>query len=127
MVHPYNSPSILEPGFMFRLAVMADTDTVTLGFMAWDSVSMATTIWPVRRDTLWKGTTGARRTLLTVPAAEACWWWAERAVLGVLEGALVLLVGDERGEGEEEEDKEEEQGALTEPSVAQKLGRTLVM
>jgi len=69
-----NSPSILGPGFMFRLAVMADTDAVTLGFMGWASVSMATTIWPVRRLTLWKGTTGAQRTLLGVPVVGA-WWW----------------------------------------------------
>ena len=120
----YNSPSILGPGFMFRLAVMADTDTVTLGFMGWASVSMATTIWPVRRDILWKGTTGARRTLLAVPAAGACW----RGAPGVLGGTLVLLAGDESGEGaEEEEDKEEDKGGLSELSLGQKSGRTLVM
>ena len=39
---------------MFRLPVMADTDTVTPGLAGWASVSMTTIIWVVRRATLWK-------------------------------------------------------------------------
>ena len=47
-------PSSLGPVFTFRLPVMADTDTVTLGRAGWASVSMTTIIWVVRRATLWK-------------------------------------------------------------------------
>ncbi len=62
-------PSILGPDFMFRLPVMADTITVTLGLIGWASVSMTTTIWAVWRETLWKDSARAL-TLLALPRAE---------------------------------------------------------
>lgn len=72
----FYSPSILGPDFMFRLPVMADTVTVTLGLTGWASVSMTTTIWAVWRETLLKDRAlalGAPRALalLDLPRAKA--------------------------------------------------------
>ena len=66
----FYSPSILGPDFMFRLPVMADTVTVTLGLTGWASVSMTTTIWAVWMDTLWKDRARAL-TLLALLGVEA--------------------------------------------------------
>lgn len=66
----FYSPSTLGPDFMLRLPVMADTDTVTLGFIGWASISMTTTIWAVCRETLWKDN-AMDLGLLVLPRAEA--------------------------------------------------------
>lgn len=65
----FSLPSILGPDFMHRLPVMADTDSVTLGFIGWASVSMTITIWAVWRKTLWKDNTMDLE-LLLLPTAD---------------------------------------------------------
>lgn len=95
----FHSPSILGPDFLFRLPVMADTVTVTLGLIGWASVSMTTTIWAVWRETLWKdsalapGAPGAPRalTLLTLPRA----WWCGSEREGKALGSV--FAGEEWG------------------------------
>lgn len=109
----FYSPSILGPDFMFRLPVMADTVTVTLGLTGWDSVSMTTTIWAVWRETLWKGS--ARALMVpALPRAEAWWCGSER------EGKALgcVFVGEEWG-------VEEADGGLLDESHVW-FGRTLL-
>lgn len=100
----FYSPSILGPDFMFRLPVMADTITVTLGLIGWASVSMTTTIWAVWRETLWKDSARAL-TLLALPTAVVWPCGSER------EGKALcsVFVGEEWG-------VEEADGGLLEAS-----------
>lgn len=75
---------------MLRLPVMADTETVTLGFIGWASVSMTTTIWAVCRETLLKDMDLG---LLVLPKAEAWRRASERQRKGLGD----VFVGEEWG------------------------------
>lgn len=82
------SPSMFGPVFKLRLPISDDTDTVTLGFIGWASVSRTITICVVWSETLWKDKAKASMPLALL--WPWFWWGAEKALVGI-------FVGDEWG------------------------------